>query len=378
MSDVRDQDTLDLLADVARDFATADLDRVRRVRDRGGAVDRAMWMSIAANGWLGISVPEGLGGAGLGIEAVALVARRLGYASFPEPFVAAGVLAGLVLAGAGDSARDRLQGMMDGSILVALAWQPPAGGQASDGTTLVASSAGEEPVVLTGETRFARPADADAFLVAARDRAGIGLYWVPREADGVVIESERCADGTTSGWLTFNDVRVAAEDHLVPSSAGESVLAAALDAARVVSSAELTGLMDRAIELTLDYLRARKQFGRPIGSFQALQHRATNIWMQRELTTAALEAAINVMEDDASTPRQRAAAASSVKARAASAAPAVCGEALQMHGAIGFTDEYHLSLLINRALTLVPWLGGATEHRRRYARLIRDAGDLRP
>jgi alkylation response protein AidB-like acyl-CoA dehydrogenase len=136
--------------------------------------------------------------------------------------------------------------------------------------------------------------------------------------------------------------------------------------------------MDRAIELTLDYLRVRKQFGRPIGSFQALQHRATDIWMQRELTTAALEAAISVMEDDQSTPRQRAVAASSVKARAASAAPIVCGEALQMHGAIGFTDEYHLSLLINRSLTLAPWLGGATEHRRRYARLMRDEGVLGP
>jgi alkylation response protein AidB-like acyl-CoA dehydrogenase len=128
--------------------------------------------------------------------------------------------------------------------------------------------------------------------------------------------------------------------------------------------------MDRVLEMTLEYLSNRKQFGVPIGSFQALQHRAADIWMQRELVVAALEAAVSVHDDPASDAWDRAAAASSVKARAAQAAPALCNEALQMHGAIGFTDEYDLGLYLNRALALSPWLGGATVHRRRYASLV--------
>jgi alkylation response protein AidB-like acyl-CoA dehydrogenase len=128
--------------------------------------------------------------------------------------------------------------------------------------------------------------------------------------------------------------------------------------------------MDRSLELTLDYMRERRQFGKPIGAFQALQFRAADAWMQRELTAAALEAAVAIHDDADSSAEQRAAAASSVKARAAHAGPLVCSEALQLHGAIGFTDEYDLGLYINRALTLAPWLGNASEHQRRYAALV--------
>ena len=124
--------------------------------------------------------------------------------------------------------------------------------------------------------------------------------------------------------------------------------------------------MERVLELTFEYLRTRKQFGKPIGSFQALQHRAVDIWIQKELSKAALAAALKHFDAVDATPRQRSLAASSAKSRAADAALAVCKQAVQMHGAIGFTDEYDLSLYFNRALVLSAWLGNGATHRRRF------------
>src|SRR5262249_5119744 len=120
------------------------------------------------------------------------------------------------------------------------------------------------------------------------------------------------------------------------------------------------------------YLRERRQFGRPIGSFQALQHRAVDAWIQRELASAALAAAVRVHTDPDSTPRERAAAASSAKARAARAAVHVCRTAVQLHDAIGYTDECDVGLYLNRALTLAPFLGNSREHANRFAALASD------
>ena len=127
------------------------------------------------------------------------------------------------------------------------------------------------------------------------------------------------------------------------------------------------GLVAGEVERTLDYLRTRVQFGKPIGSFQALQHRAVDMYVQKELSRATLGAALAAANEPGCTPERRAAAASSAKARASQAALAICKEALQMHGAIGYTDEYDLGLYFNRALVLSAWLGNAGAHRSRYA-----------
>jgi alkylation response protein AidB-like acyl-CoA dehydrogenase len=127
--------------------------------------------------------------------------------------------------------------------------------------------------------------------------------------------------------------------------------------------------MDCALEMTLEYLRTRVQFGKPIGSFQALQHRAVDMYIQKELTRATLAAAVALLDQADCTPERRSAVVSSAKARASQAALAICKEALQMHGAIGYTDEYDLGLYFNRALVLAAWLGNASAHRARYAAL---------
>jgi alkylation response protein AidB-like acyl-CoA dehydrogenase len=130
--------------------------------------------------------------------------------------------------------------------------------------------------------------------------------------------------------------------------------------------------MERALEMSLDYLRTRVQFGRPIGSFQALQHRAVDLHIHKELASAVLDEAVAALDRDPAAPA-RAAAASRVKARCADAAAKVTREAIQFHGAIGFTDEFDAGLYLKRALVLSAWLGAASWHRRRYARLARGA-----
>ncbi|MBE0626776.1 MAG: acyl-CoA dehydrogenase, partial [Burkholderiales bacterium] len=152
-------------------------------------------------------------------------------------------------------------------------------------------------------------------------------------------------------------------------ASARAALRLALDHATLSASAELLGVMDCALEMTLAYLRTRVQFGKPIGSFQALQHRAVDMYIQKELTRATLAAALATVQAPDCTPDQRTAAASSAKARATQAALAICKEALQMHGAIGYTDEYDLGLYFNRALVLSAWLGNAAMHRSRYAAL---------
>lgn len=352
-----DSDTLELLADAARSIAAPDPDRVRRNRDAGGHVDRAMWSRLAEAGWLSILVPEDDGGAGLHADAVVVVARQLGFAAALEPFIAAGVLAPAILVRSSHPQRSELlDSLSDGSTLFGVGWQP----------TLTARTTGSQ-TLLDGACRFLGVAAADRYLLAADGDDGVGLYLV--DGDAVEESIEHGADGSASAALTLAGIPA---DPLVAAPEASDVLTDALDLSRVASAGELLGLMDRVLELTLEHLRQRRQFDRPIGAFQVLQHRAVDAWIQRQLTDAALQSALRVLLDPQSNWARRAAAASSVKARAALAAPAVCGAALQLHGAIGFTDEYDLGLYLNRALTIAPWLGGAAEHRLRHLELTEE------
>ncbi|MFN0305498.1 MAG: acyl-CoA dehydrogenase family protein [Burkholderiales bacterium] len=368
-------DTLRLLADAAANFAKPDAARIRADRSLPGGFDRTIWSAIAGQGWLSILVPESAGGLGLGIDAAAVVAERLGYAGYREPYVAAGVLASACIAACDHRVvRERyLPRMLDGSLIPTVAWQSEDGALAMDspGVMETAVATGR---TLNGNARFVPIPSADIFIVAARSPTGVSLYCVERSASGLSIRDEPLADGTAQGWLTFEAVRVSDADQLATTEPARDALHSALGTALVVSCAELVGLMERVIEITLEYLRTRQQFGKAIGSFQVLQHRAVDLWIQKELSRAAITSAMHVFMDPLAPLAKRSAAASSAKVRASQAAMLVCTQAIQMHGAIGFTDEYELGLYVNRALVLSAWLGNATDHRRRYAQL--DAGSF--
>ena len=361
-----------LLADSVADFAArgTDLARVRRLRGTSAEYDRAVWKKMAELGWLGILVPERYGGLGLGLAEMAIVARGLARALVPEPITATAVLAATALAAVENEPlkQEQLPRLVAGELLPALAWQEQAGGL--DHTAIeTRATPFEGGFKVNGMKRFiAGAAQADAFLVSARDAGGVLLLWLPREAAGAQVQLEPLADGRSFGSLRLEDALVPKSGVAASGAAAVEALGRAFDHGCAITGAELAGVMDRALEMSLDYLRTREQFGKPIGAFQALQHRAVDLYIHSELASAVLEEALAVL-DRGPAAAARAATASRVKARCADAATRITREAIQFHGAIGFTDEFDVGLYLKRALVLTAWLGGASWHRRRYARL---------
>lgn len=365
-----------LLAQSVADFTArgTDIARVRKLRGTPGEYDRATWKKMADLGWLGVLVPESHGGLGLGLTEMAIVAKGLARALAPEPIAGAAVLAASVLVSAQNEAlkRAELPRLVSGEMLPALAWQE-APGALDPAVASCAATPFEGGFRVSGAKRFiAGSAQADAFIVSARAGSELVLLWVPRAAAGARLDLDTLADGRAFGTLELKDVLVPGTYLAARGRAAAAALELAFDRANAIVAAELAGVMERALEMSLDYIKTRVQFGKPIGSFQALQHRAVDLHIHQEVAGAVLEEALAALDRDPE-PAARAAVASRVKARCADAALKVTREAIQLHGAIGFTDDYDAGLYLKRAMTLAAWLGSATWHRRRYLRLTSEA-----
>ncbi|RYX89418.1 MAG: acyl-CoA dehydrogenase [Comamonadaceae bacterium] len=377
-------DSLDAFRDSARDFLARDDQRARarRLREATPAFDKPVWRAMAEAGWLSILVPETLGGLGLGLAEMAAIAETAGAELLPEPY-AAGVQAVAVLAAvaaltgevgeSGELSVHALLGAaMAGEQVIGLAWQeqpgqldPAVDGQA--GLRLGAPEGGADAQQsLRGTCLYAAPgAGADGWLVFAGSSNGPCLIWMPADTPSVNCTATRRIDGSQLATLVFESAPVGAAQVLATGPSVTQALRAANDMARIAQAAELLGIARKTLSLTLDYMKTRVQFGKPIGSFQALQHRMVDAYIQVELADAVLAAA--VAGEPASDELAR--RASRAKARCAEAALHVTQLAIQMHGAIGFTDEYDIGLYYKRALHLASWLGHASSHRRRYLAL---------
>ncbi|MGE5525948.1 MAG: acyl-CoA dehydrogenase family protein [Rhodospirillaceae bacterium] len=367
-----------MLRDSVADFVAraTDIARVRRMRAQGQECDRALWSRMAELGWLGILVPEACGGLGLGLSEAAIVAEGLGGALVPEPYTAVAVLSATALAqGSQTELRDRLlRELASGESLVALAWQEVAG-DIDIGAIDARATPFEGGYRLEGVKRYVSGgAAADGYILTARVDDDVAMFWVPRQTPGVDVSSEPLADGRPSATVSLENALVPRAHDLARGAAARSALEAARDAATVIASAELLGVMQRALDMSLDYMRTRVQFGKPIGSFQALQHRAVDLYIQRQLASAVLEDGLRRYAG-ATDAHSRAVIASRVKARCSEAGLRIAREAIQIHGAIGFTDEYDAGLYLKRALVLAAWLGNAALHRRRYAKLALQHSD---
>lgn len=363
-------DQLRLLADSANAFATGRLPlaRARRLRGAKPEFEPAMLAELAGQGWTGLLLPEELGGFGLGFAEAAVVIERVAAQLAPEPLVPVAVLAaGVLRRCAVSEQRDTLLGgIADGSVIPGLAWQN-AEGVLDPAAPAFTAVAGRDGWSLSGEARFVRPGSgATHFLLAARAGQGIALFVVESGSAGLKLVAEAQADGSSLARISVKGLRVAAEACLSITTVD---FAAAIDDAVLMNAVELLALIRRMRAMTQDYLKTRVQFGKPIGSFQALQHRAVDLLIQEELTAACLDQAIAAFDAGTCTADERSSFASRAKARAAEAATSTAREAMQMHGGIGVTDEYDLSLYVNRTLALSPWLGNAAAHRRRYVRL---------
>jgi len=319
-----------------------ELKRIRELRFTEAGFDPAMLAEMGALGWIGLRLPEEAGGAALGMAECCALAEELGSGLVPEPLLAS-MLSARLLAAAGAAAP--LERVLAGEAYLPTAWQ-----EAPDTLDVAGSPDG---------LRCFAPATRSAagLLALRREEEGLVLHLVPASAQPVVVQALQ--DGGHVGAL-----RPRFEDAERLGTVGE-VVEAALDEAALATAAYLLGAMERCFATTLDYLRTRQQFGRAIGSFQALQHRAVDLKVQIALTRASVEAAAATLDAQPAAPLRRA-AVSRAKARAAEAAMRVTREAVQLHGAIGYTDEYDIGLFLRKAMVLANDFGSAALHRRRF------------
>jgi alkylation response protein AidB-like acyl-CoA dehydrogenase len=370
----RDAEALADLAAVAERFAKPDVGRVRALRESGRSFDREVWRRLAELGWLGLSVPESQGGADGDEAAVAVVAEKLGAGAYPEPYVAASVLIARLLSclavGGGGGAAELLRQVISGEVLVSLAAPMSAGGPELGGAGAVRAETTDTGLRLTGALDWVQVAGADAFVVQVHTDTDTALVWVPSTADGLTVRQRVLADRTIAATLRFDAVTVSTDALLGAGETAENALSEAIDAAMIGTAAELTGIAGRALSIALDYITTRHQFGRPIGSFQVLQHRAVDMYIQLRVARAALRAALTSRSRPETPLALRRAAAAGAYARACLASGLICRHSVQLHGAIGFTDEYDLGFYVNRMLVLTAWLGGADRQRRRHAELV--------
>lgn len=347
MADV--QDLTESLA-MIRESAAAivprgDLRRVRAQRFAAPGFDRTIWRKMASLGWPGLLVPEAKGGSGLGMRAFAVLAEELGAGLVPEPLIPA-VMAARVLEG------EPLAALLSGESLVIPAWQEHA-----NSLELAESATLDHGGRISGTKCFVPMAGgADAFLVSTRE----GLALVPRGAPGLTLTLERRQDGGFYGTLALE---------AVPATPVPGNLTRPLEEATLAVAATLVGLTRRALAMTLDYLKTRVQFGQPVGSFQALKHRVADLKIEYELARASVAQAAAVLDGETS-PSRCAAAVSRAKARASDTALLVTRQAIQLHGAIGYTDEHDIGLFLRKAMVLANFCGSAAVHRARWAALL--------
>lgn len=344
----------------------AGADRARKRRDAGGALDREAWREMAEAGWLAILAAEDAGGFGLGVTELALVAEQAGRALAGAPVCAAAVSA--LAIGEGDSANLRdslLADLIAGETVVVPALQEsPIAVDTTPGDTRAAADG--DGFRLSGAKGFVPDAaNADGFLVSAVGPDGTVLVYVPKDAPGIAVETRGTVDGGGMGRLSFDGVAVPREAVVAGANRAPEVVARIQDLMLIGLAGELLGVMDRALEIALDYIKVRNQFDRPIGSFQALQHRAVDDYASVEVTRSLLFQVCTAVDEGRGAPEMAAAA----KAKASAAALSVAKSAIQMHGGIGFTDEHDIGLYLKRAMALSAQYGNETVQRRRYAEL---------
>ena len=344
-----------MLRESARRFLTdvGGAERLRHLRGTEHGFDRQVLRAMAEQGWLGILVPEERGGLGLGMTEAALLLEQAGRALAPEPVGASIVTAAALAAcGGNDGLLERV--VAGESLIVPALHTGPAAGE------IRARPANGDTVALDGTCLgVVAAAAADGMLVAAAGPDGPLLCHVEAGAEGLGIATRRTVDGASFGDVAFEGVP--ARPLAARQNRGFGRPEALRDGLLVAASAELLGAMDAALEMTLDYLRTREQFGRPLGAFQALQHRAVDDFT-RIVGTRSLLFRIAGSDGDIAP-----AMAAALKAHASDSALRVAKSAIQMHGAIAFTDEHDAGLYLKRAMTLSAWLGNAAAQRARYA-----------
>jgi len=365
------------LKDIAREFLqkNAPVTHFREIRDTKNELgyDEALWKEMVDLGWSGILIPEEYGGFDFGMVGMGSIFEEMGKTLTPSPLFSTGVLgASLISLGGNNSQKQSLlPKIVDGILTTALALEE--GNRHSpysintkavkDGDNFKIS--GEKTFVIDGHT-------AGLLIVAARtdgsidDSSGISLFLVDPNSKGIEITKTSMVDSRNAASIQFKDAIVSSSEILGEQNNGAGILEEVLDRAQIAISAEMLGNASQAFDITLEYLKERKQFGAVIGTFQALQHRAAEMYSELELTKSSVIAACNAVDENSNDLKRM---ASLAKFKAGETNYLVTNEAVQMHGGVGVTDEYDVGLYMKRARVTEQIFGNSEYHLDRYATL---------
>jgi len=360
-----------MLRDTAKDFIAehAPVGHLRSLRDGNDPTgfSRDLWKQFAEMGLNGVLIPEAQGGLGLGHVEAGVVLEEIGRNLSPSPFLATAVAAVEALKGSAQADR-WFPGIVAGETVAALAIDESA--KHRDRIAMTAERSGNG-FRLTGAKQFVTHGHvADLLIVAARtagspdDAEGVTLFAVPKDAANLTATPERLADSSLAARIAFEGVEVDADAVIGEVDDGRDPLDRLLRAGRTGAAAELLGVGGGAMDMTVGYLKERKQFGVAIGSFQALQHRAAHLYAEMEVARAAVLKAQQLLDTGAEAD----AAVSIAKAMTGMATTLSVQEGIQMHGGIGMTDEYDIGFYMKRARVLAEMFGDIGFHADRLAK----------
>ena len=346
----------------------------RRKWSAEGGWSPERWGQYAEMGWLSLSIPEELGGLGCSFVETALVAEELGRGIALEPFVGCAVLAARLIErgdapGFGARREALLAGIADGSVITVLAHSEPGSRFELDSVTTEARETAAGWVIDGTKMMVPGAPGAAHFIVSARvPGQGIALFLVHREA--VVLQPYALIDGTRAADIELHGVAVGKDALLATPGNAVPLLEEAMDRAALAQVAEGLGCMEAVLELTSEYLKTRQQFGQPIGKFQALQHRMSEMFVEVQETRSILLRGIANLEGEPAARRQ---AVSAAKVMLGTAGRFVGGQGIQLHGGIGVTDEYQAGHYYKRLLALEKIYGDSDWHLDRFIAAQREA-----
>ena len=366
-----------MLRDMAKQFFSEQVPvtNLRQLRDDGSedGFDRDVWKQIVELGFAGILIPEEMGGTGFGPMGVGIVMQEAGRTLAASPLYSTAVLgAGMIMAaGSENQKKELLPQIAAGELLMALAIDET--NHHNPANIAMAATRDGEDFVLSGEKKFVIDGHiADKLIVATRtsgeagDPKGISAFLIDANTPGVTITRTHMVDTRNAANISFDGVKVQSDTLLGSADGAYPELENVLDMGRVCLSAEMLGGIETVFDTTLTYLKERKQFDAIIGTFQALQHRAAEMFCEVEICQSVVLDALSALEERRNDiPR----AASLAKARLSDASRLITNEGVQMHGGIGMTDAVDVGLFLKRARVQAQMLGDANFHRSRYADL---------
>ncbi|MDG1229848.1 MAG: acyl-CoA/acyl-ACP dehydrogenase [SAR86 cluster bacterium] len=365
------------LKDIASEFlqSNAPVTHFREIRDTQNELgyDESLWMEMVNLGWSGILIPEEYGGFDFGMVGMGSILEEAGKTLTPSPLFSTGVLgASLLTLGGNDSQKQTyLPQIVDGTLTTALALEES--NRHSPYSIDTQAKKNGDQFIISGCKNFVIDGhSSNLLIVAARtegsvnDESGITLFLVNSDSQGVEITKTSMVDSRNAANIKFSDVTVSSDNILGEENNGASLLEVVLDRAQIAISAEMLGNASQAFNLTLEYLKERKQFGAVIGTFQALQHRAAEMYSELELTKSSVIAACNAVDENSNDLRRM---ASLAKFKSGETNHLITNEAVQMHGGVGVTDEYDVGLFMKRARVTEQIFGNSEYHIDRYATL---------